>query len=110
MNASVLGGAVFLVTFFILSFLGGILLSVLDAGERGPGGAMSGGCPLCTSWARRGLLRGVCTCAAGLLQPTAWHALLACCSPPHGMHCQAFSLPLPPVPPLTLRSVCVLGH
>lgn len=30
-NASVLGGAVFLVTFFILSFLGGILLSVLDA-------------------------------------------------------------------------------
>lgn len=32
-NASVLGGAVFLVTFFILSFLGGILLSVLDAGE-----------------------------------------------------------------------------
>lgn len=53
-NAAVLGGATFLVTWFVLSFLGGILLSVLDAGGLGGLG-----------WVCSGLCAGVQVMAGG---------------------------------------------
>ena len=84
-NAALLGGAVALLTLFILSFLGGILLSVLDAGELGGAGG-------------RG---GEAGCAAGGRAGRSWRAAAA---PP--------ARPDPPLNPRTHpalpRSLCVL--
>ena len=44
LNASILGGCVFVITLFVLSFMGGILLSVLDAGKGGEAAAHGQGC------------------------------------------------------------------
>ena len=84
-NAALLGGAVALLTLFILSFLGGILLSVLDAGELGGAGGRGEGAG----------------CGAAGRAGRSWRAAAA---PP--------ARPAPPLNPRTHpalpRSLCVL--